>query len=751
MSCSTASHAVEKLTIVQGGKVNKDLSEISYNVATCSSKTQLPPIIDEKTQGKANNFEYDVFSINNDHLLSSLCETENFDLVEGDYNVTKTPTDCYPRSLLDTWSGRNDHNSMYLVYEPLALDLSGTYIDNSNWNWCLDNDCSIVNVSKNSNLVEGDYHVTKTPTGSYERSLLDTWSGRNDHNSTSIFNVQSNHSLSCFPFLDIYVKGNTGNRTKRSKRKSRRKSKWDNKKMSSGQKDRWKEQQIIKAKSRDTRSRSKKLPSKFYKEEEDEDEDSLNCLKHDDEKKDPTFNDQLLKPLEERENMVTVEGGYNVSKSPTNCYEHSFADTWSGCNDSNARSSLHVQSFRKKKRSGRQMSKKIDNKLSCAQKDHVKRVNLEKEQSRVVRTANAEMMIHLYEEELRTRSRALNDLKTKLSSKDPTKYTYKENVAICNASLMVNKARDKLGRMVDYKEKHMLHRFPRQRKCVEKDNFNHEPKYNTRTRNNKSICYKERTGSTSSTDVESDDEDKDPTFDINKHQKVSKIKMSKQKKRKSNISSVYGTTRNNKFDIMPVQEEYVNVNALSSSETEEDCMDHKWVYDLKALDHNKEPFARKALVIVRGDSKKLISKCWQQLCGSKLLTRASIEKILILPRCIYGQIYLCQGLQQSLHFSLGQAAIKEINEKMHSMGIPVNVYECNEINKDFEGTVTCTEYSKFQRDGLFVRNMSQYKETTSLMSNTLDEQLKNHMCNMGKDLWYNLFLVSSLLYYFVDF
>ena len=41
---------------------------------------------------------------------------------------------------------------------------------------------------------------------------------------------------------------------------------------------------------------------------------------------------QLLKPLEETENMVNVEGDYPVNQTPADCYECSLVDTWSTVN-----------------------------------------------------------------------------------------------------------------------------------------------------------------------------------------------------------------------------------------------------------------------------------------------------------------------------------------------------------------------------------------------------------------------------------
>ena len=80
---------------------------------------------------------------------------------------------------------------------------------------------------------------------------------------------------------------------------------------------------------------------------------------------------------------------------------------------------------------------------------------------------------------------------------------------------------------------------------------------------------------------------------------------------------------------------------------------HKWVFNLKAKD-TSNVYSNQSLIIIRGNSNQLSSKSWKNLTNiSSTSLRSYIDEIIIIPRSSYGQMYIVQGLQKSLHFSLG--------------------------------------------------------------------------------------------------
>ena len=510
--------------------------------------------------------------------------------------------------------------------------------------------------------------------------------------------------------------------------------------------------------------------------------------------------DELLESLDETTNIGHAEGDYPVNTTPTDCYECSLVDTWSGSFDHNSTkltnrqpalnlnettdehlvdlcrhfdsiasssdtkvndfvqtssssSNRHVNNSikRPKKDRSKRKSKRTNKKSTIGMKNHLMRVKAVRENAIPVRRANAEMIAHLHEQDLHTSMEELKEVQNKLSNKDSRKYTYAQNFAMYNATSKVDEISKQLNNIKDYKKVCTEHRLPYRRKCADSNITSCIPKYNTRS-HKKSVSSqtdKKSTNSLSSSSVESDDEEKDPTFNIDTFEAITKKKKSRNvNRRQLKLSSAYTTYHSKTLDVMHNKDDYVNIDAASSSGNDSECIEHKWVYDLKALDNQKEAFASKSLVIIRGNSTNLSSRSWTDLCRLKSLTLESIEKVVIVPRCICGQIYVCQGLQRSLHFSLGKTAILEMKKRLNVMGIMVKVYSKEEINRDFHGAITPKEYANFKSDGIYVRNMRQSKSDEFVMSDSIEDRLKICMSNMGKELWNTLFMVRCLFQFF---
>ena len=552
----------------------------------------------------------------------------------------------------------------------------------------------------NVDHVEGDYPVSTTPTDCYECSLVDTWSGSIGHNSMELTNRQPALNLNetaddhliglCrhFDYIASSIDTKVNDFVKTSTTSSNRHV--DN---------------SIKRRKKDRSKRKSKRTNK---------------------KSTVVMKDHLRRVKAVRE---SVRPGHRANAQ---CRDFDYI--------------LRLGLGFKKDRSQRK-SNRTKKKCSVGMKNHLMRVNTVRENAIPVRRANAEMIAHLHEQDLHASMEQMKVVQNKLSNKDSRKYSYAQNVAMYNASSKVDEISKQLNNIKDYKKVCTEHRLPYRRKCADSNITSCIPKYNTRS-HKKSVSSqtdKKSTNSLSSSSVESDDEEKDPTFNIDTFEATTKKKKSRNvNRRQLKLSSAYTTYHSKTLDVMHNKDNYVNIDAASSSGNDSECIEHKWVYDLKALDNQKEAFASKSLVIIRGNSSNLSFRSWTDLCRLKSLTRESIEKVVIVPRCICGQIYVCQGLQRSLHFSLGKTAILEMKKRLNVMGIMVKVYSKEEINRDFHGAITPKGYANFKSDGIYVRNMRQSKSDEFVMSDSIEDRLKICMSNMGKELWNTLFMVRVL-------
>ena len=97
---------------------------------------------------------------------------------------------------------------------------------------------------------------------------------------------------------------------------------------------------------------------------------------------------------------------------------------------------------------------------------------------------------------------------------------------------------------------------------------------------------------------------------------------------------------------------------------------NKWVYELKAMDNDNMPFFSKCLVILRGNHKLWENKTWNQIDNlSNDTIKSTIKEVIFVQRNNTGQMYMVQGLQSSLHFSLGSHGTQRLKSLCKRAGI----------------------------------------------------------------------------------
>ena len=162
---------------------------------------------------------------------------------------------------------------------------------------------------------------------------------------------------------------------------------------------------------------------------------------------------------------------------------------------------------------------------------------------------------------------------------------------------------------------------------------------------------------------------------------------------------------------------------------------NKWVYDLKAMDNDSQPFFSKCLVIIRGNHKQWENKDWDEISNlDAKIIKIHIQEIICIQRNDNGQMYVVQGLQNSLHFSVGMLGTRSLIEL------------CSQANiKIWKGSSTSNKVSKrschhpkFIPKGLYIKSMKQGQLTT------FETTYKKLMMIAADGLWSTLFGVSLL-------
>ena len=155
------------------------------------------------------------------------------------------------------------------------------------------------------------------------------------------------------------------------------------------------------------------------------------------------------------------------------------------------------------------------------------------------------------------------------------------------------------------------------------------------------------------------------------------------------------------------------------------------MYELKKCDKKEEPFSEKCLVVIPGNTKLVSSKTINEMRKLSLQLRSNLKQVIIIPRCKYGQYYICRGLQQSLHFSLGKKGVTLMIGLMNTIGVKVSTYNAS-LWDDKDKRIE----ELFNNTGVFLHNMRESSNSP------IDIGLINYMTKMGKEVWSTLFFVS---------
>ena len=340
---------------------------------------------------------------------------------------------------------------------------------------------------------------------------------------------------------------------------------------------------------------------------------------------------------------------------------------------------------------------------------------------------------------------------------DNVKKEFAEKPTLSNKilfSLKLNEAidnfKDASRNLIDYQSKerrasNQRFRVPRNRCRISKRNVLLETKYSKpkeylsslQNHRTKRTCNKSSNTSNSndaeiydsdSNHSESDtDSDFDPTNDLlscRQRSSIKKTQKNEQQYVKYNIRSpVLSSTSTN---------QELETFYPSSRNDEKHGRSNKWVYDLKEKDHSTESFKMKSLVIIVGDHNRISSKTLLQMKNMTTSLSNIISEVIMIRRCICGQLYIVNGLHNSLHFSLGQNGCKELQELLLRNGITIR--HCNETallkdkKKDIDSLPT-----KF-----YVENVLHEKTTL------LQTEYIMLMKDMGSFLWSTLLKVSVI-------
>ena len=143
----------------------------------------------------------------------------------------------------------------------------------------------------------------------------------------------------------------------------------------------------------------------------------------------------------------------------------------------------------------------------------------------------------------------------------------------------------------------------------------------------------------------------------------------------------------------------------------------------------------KSLVIIVGDHNRISSKTLLQMKNMTTSLSNIISEVIMIRRCIHGQMYIVNGLHNSLHFSLGQNGCKELQELLLK----------NRVTIRHSNEKAVLKGDKYDIDSLqsnfYVENV--IKEKTTLRQTEYIKLMKD----MGSFLWSTLFQVSRISLY----
>ena len=166
---------------------------------------------------------------------------------------------------------------------------------------------------------------------------------------------------------------------------------------------------------------------------------------------------------------------------------------------------------------------------------------------------------------------------------------------------------------------------------------------------------------------------------------------------------------------------------------------HKWVEYFTQHDPINEEFSMNSLIIVRGDAKKL-----KLLSQNDLIVMDSekvqeiIKSIDLVQRNSLCQMYLIQGLQNSVHFSLGKNGSSKLMEFFHKRGVSLNYY------RNYDSYKSCSKKFVQRKDNPNTPYMITYVENPRKTGlSDLESQYIELMTDVGNELFPIFFGVSK--------
>lgn len=172
---------------------------------------------------------------------------------------------------------------------------------------------------------------------------------------------------------------------------------------------------------------------------------------------------------------------------------------------------------------------------------------------------------------------------------------------------------------------------------------------------------------------------------------------------------------------------------------------HIWVYDLKDMDNENElNFDQLFLIICRIRHKHIQNTTFHTLKDAKAeACRNVFKSVIAIPRNTSGQMYVAQGLQSSLHFSLGPNGKDELHKFCNRNSIEFVVLDGFEAINYVSSSIVPKKSSQCQELSLFVKNVNP-KDITEL-----EKKYIARMKAVANELWSTLFPVS--IFYLFNF
>ena len=158
------------------------------------------------------------------------------------------------------------------------------------------------------------------------------------------------------------------------------------------------------------------------------------------------------------------------------------------------------------------------------------------------------------------------------------------------------------------------------------------------------------------------------------------------------------------------------------------------MYDLKGFDSSND-YSKLFLVIVRGDTDLIHHLTWEEVknLSEKDILQA-IRAVILIPRSSHGQLYIVNGLNSSLHFSIGCNGQQALSNYLAKFSI--SVYTMNSNNSLMKNNLG----NIIENCGVFVKTAIQHKKSQ------MEQGYYKLMIDMACHLWSNLLGVSQYIH-----